>query len=318
MSTPQTEQQVAGDYRLEVTDFGPLVKASVDLRPLTVFIGPSNTGKSYLAILIYILHKTLHHCFTTPRRAISSSPQFDREVQEWARRTRSSASMPEFPKRLNDKLRDRFVYPEAWRSNCETRYAGVFAFHNRWKQSAIKPLPSGRISSCPFPMEAGSGQFGTTYSCTKLPMWRDSSQLMGKDQVGLILTLSQYKKGKRRQSGTSCSVVVLVIFLLKRYSSLYWTPWPGLSCRLRPGMSIICRLTEAVSWISVRRLCGRSYRMLRQSARALQRTPNVVRRAGRFSGTSGADAGRAFPTVRPRRAFGTAYPPRNHSRGAHR
>ncbi len=110
MSTPQTEQRGAGDYRLDVTDFGPIAKASVDLRPLTVFIGPSNTGKSYLAILIYVLHKTLHHCFTTPRRAISTSPQFDRDVQEWARRVRLSSVMPEFPQSLNDKLRDRFEY----------------------------------------------------------------------------------------------------------------------------------------------------------------------------------------------------------------
>ena len=111
MSTSQTEQQATGDYRLDVSDFGPIAKASVDLRPLTVFIGPSNTGKSYLAILIYVLHKTLHHCFTTLSRAIASSPQFDREVQEWARRARSSKEMPEFPKLLNKELRDRFVYP---------------------------------------------------------------------------------------------------------------------------------------------------------------------------------------------------------------
>ena len=42
---------------IEVTDFGPIVEAKVDLRPLTVFVGPSNTGKSYLAILIYALHR---------------------------------------------------------------------------------------------------------------------------------------------------------------------------------------------------------------------------------------------------------------------
>ena len=38
---------------IEVTDFGPIAKAKLDLRPLTVFVGPSNTGKSYLAMLIY-------------------------------------------------------------------------------------------------------------------------------------------------------------------------------------------------------------------------------------------------------------------------
>ena len=42
---------------LEVKDFGPIREASVDLRPLTVFIGPSNTGKSWLATLIYALHR---------------------------------------------------------------------------------------------------------------------------------------------------------------------------------------------------------------------------------------------------------------------
>lgn len=42
---------------LEVNDFGPIVHAKIDLRPLTVFVGPSNTGKSYLAILIYALHQ---------------------------------------------------------------------------------------------------------------------------------------------------------------------------------------------------------------------------------------------------------------------
>ena len=43
--------------QLEVSNFGPIAKANIDLRPLTVFVGPSNTGKSYLAILIYALHK---------------------------------------------------------------------------------------------------------------------------------------------------------------------------------------------------------------------------------------------------------------------
>ena len=43
--------------KIEVADFGPLVHAKVDLRPMTVFIGPSNTGKSYLAILLYALHR---------------------------------------------------------------------------------------------------------------------------------------------------------------------------------------------------------------------------------------------------------------------
>ena len=47
----------SNDLEIEVSDFGPISKARIDLRPLTVFVGPGNTGKSYLAIFIYALHK---------------------------------------------------------------------------------------------------------------------------------------------------------------------------------------------------------------------------------------------------------------------
>ena len=44
-------------FKLKVANFGPIAKADIDLRPMTVFVGPSNTGKSYLAMLIYALHR---------------------------------------------------------------------------------------------------------------------------------------------------------------------------------------------------------------------------------------------------------------------
>ena len=53
MDNPTQSEQL----QLTVSNFGPIAKAEIDLRPLTVFVGPSNTGKSYLAILIYALHK---------------------------------------------------------------------------------------------------------------------------------------------------------------------------------------------------------------------------------------------------------------------
>ena len=41
---------------IAVKNFGPIAEANIDLRPLTVFVGPSNTGKSYFATLMYALH----------------------------------------------------------------------------------------------------------------------------------------------------------------------------------------------------------------------------------------------------------------------
>ena len=47
------------DVRISATNFGPIASSTVDLRPLTVFVGPSNTGKTYFATLIYALHRIL-------------------------------------------------------------------------------------------------------------------------------------------------------------------------------------------------------------------------------------------------------------------
>ena len=57
-SNKRTRPPDDAEYRVAVENFGPIVNASIAVRPLTVFIGPSNTGKSYLAILLYALHRS--------------------------------------------------------------------------------------------------------------------------------------------------------------------------------------------------------------------------------------------------------------------
>lgn len=42
--------------KIAVKNFGPITEADIDLRPLTVLVGPSNTGKTYFATLVYALH----------------------------------------------------------------------------------------------------------------------------------------------------------------------------------------------------------------------------------------------------------------------
>lgn len=72
--------------KLNVTNFGPIARAEIDLRPMTVFVGPSNTGKSYLAMLIYALHRFFNgsrifpfHAFSWARR---EEDDFDMSKQE--------------------------------------------------------------------------------------------------------------------------------------------------------------------------------------------------------------------------------------------
>ena len=57
--TTETRISTRPNVRISAENFGPIVNGSIDLRPLTVLVGPSNTGKTYLATLIYALHKIL-------------------------------------------------------------------------------------------------------------------------------------------------------------------------------------------------------------------------------------------------------------------
>ena len=51
------DEQQSPNVHIAVENFGPIEKAEIDLRPLTVFVGGSNTGKTYLAALIYALYQ---------------------------------------------------------------------------------------------------------------------------------------------------------------------------------------------------------------------------------------------------------------------
>ena len=61
------EERVPSIDWIEVCDFGPIGTGRLDLRPFTVFVGPGSTGKSYLASLVYALHRH----FSNAHRIIS-------------------------------------------------------------------------------------------------------------------------------------------------------------------------------------------------------------------------------------------------------
>ena len=87
-----------GKLKLQVRDFGPIVEADIDLRPLTLFIGPSNTGKSYLAILIYALQRLRNlrafrlapHAQLDARKFRKASNSVREEFWSWVRTAATS------------------------------------------------------------------------------------------------------------------------------------------------------------------------------------------------------------------------------------
>ena len=40
---------------IKIKNFGPIKEADIDISPLTVFIGPNSSGKSYSALLTHAL-----------------------------------------------------------------------------------------------------------------------------------------------------------------------------------------------------------------------------------------------------------------------
>ena len=44
---------------ISVKNLGPIAEGTVDLKPLTIFVGPSNTGKSYMAMAVYSVMKAV-------------------------------------------------------------------------------------------------------------------------------------------------------------------------------------------------------------------------------------------------------------------
>ncbi|MCY4633025.1 MAG: AAA family ATPase [Acidobacteria bacterium] len=102
------------DYRIDVEDFGPIQRASVDVRPFTVFIGPSNTGKSYLAVLIYALHRSLRMGYDwTPWPALAtrigratSTPgdEILRDLRTWAGVASGRPPGPSLPRNVTSYI----------------------------------------------------------------------------------------------------------------------------------------------------------------------------------------------------------------------
>ena len=101
MATTSETTQDDSPMRLSVSNFGPIAKADIELRPLTVFVGPSNTGKSYLASLIYALHNSFSRIFSPqnimhPAQEMNGNSGLELTKQEqadfikWASQTFSS------------------------------------------------------------------------------------------------------------------------------------------------------------------------------------------------------------------------------------
>jgi|GEM_PF-1089928 len=68
--------------RMRITNFGPIAKGTVDIRPLTLLIGGNSSGKSYTARLYYLVAKALREeelFYGFPLQSIRASSSYQSE-----------------------------------------------------------------------------------------------------------------------------------------------------------------------------------------------------------------------------------------------
>ena len=119
---------------ISVKNFGPIAEGSIDLKPLTIFVGPSNTGKSYMATAVYAVMRAVEGRPQVPytkhleRRGLASGhksawkiPDIVIEaIREWVKGQNGAAwvdrEIPEsaMPKEARAELRQSAVQVLEW------------------------------------------------------------------------------------------------------------------------------------------------------------------------------------------------------------
>ena len=125
--------QQSPNIHIAVENFGPIEKAEIDLRPLTVFVGESNTGKTYLAALIYALQRTFDGISRVPwsphrilqldriydsRHPESSTQALSKETREMLEKLNVTGQPFKFsdsPQWLQDRLQSDLVDSERFK-----------------------------------------------------------------------------------------------------------------------------------------------------------------------------------------------------------
>ena len=104
---------------VSLSNFGPISSGTVNLRPLTVFVGPSNTGKTYLAMLIYALHRSfsgfprhpLKHRYLMDEIQSSSPEEFD-QIARKLRMTNRPFTLSDLPSSVQESMENTLSDPD--------------------------------------------------------------------------------------------------------------------------------------------------------------------------------------------------------------
>lgn len=126
-----SQNTVKIDLKVQLENFGPVKKGAVDLKPLTIFIGPNNSGKSYVAMLIHSILSSENQIsqispferFSNPSLRISQL--FDKDIQKIIKKNNGKEFFA-IPANIIKQIRSSLVQDE-FRFNLESTLGRNFA-----------------------------------------------------------------------------------------------------------------------------------------------------------------------------------------------
>ncbi len=134
---------------ITVENFGPIPEANIDLRPLSVFVGPSNTGKTYFATLVYALHgifdgflriplpnsfRSFYSMVSDSRNNLTSAfASTDEEVPEIVNKLSTkhrNFTFLDLPKGIREFAQTNIEDSEIWQNDLGTELKRCLGLHN--------------------------------------------------------------------------------------------------------------------------------------------------------------------------------------------
>lgn len=162
------------DLRLKIKDFGPISFGEIEIKPLTIFIGPNNSGKSYASMLIHSIFESFTSNF--PKRLLLSLKRyFYHELIEYS----YDAHINELMSIINEhKGKNEFQIPKHFIKNI---YNGILKeiFEKRLSNEIV------RSYACPLKelvrINKKNFEFEIVYDSFKIPLIFDNNEIKIKE-----------------------------------------------------------------------------------------------------------------------------------------
>lgn len=176
---------------LKVRDFGPIVSAELELRPLTVIIGPNNSGKSYVSVLTSSLFGSRQERPAWPGQRLGWQLQYTTELRRTLGRDLRPA-LRELTEACRSAERDRVPVPgdrlvrPVWDALSQAIY--TTRLQQRLEYLLGCPLPHMvRFTKPRMELELGCGETEVRLQTYRKSEFRLLAQPSPPDSVALLL-----------------------------------------------------------------------------------------------------------------------------------